>query len=153
MPNILVEKPKLRVDASDARQIRDWLANRGGLAVWESVDLSRPGDSVTTPVLKSDGNPTPKPYYWVGAEPARIITDPDEVEVARYREVKRFHVATRLGAQGFKVKVTDGGTRRINREVRKAGPGATYVFDYGDYNNAVILAPDGVVPLKEFDSA
>ena len=42
-------------------------------------------------------------------------------------EVKRFHVAVRLGSQGFSLKVSDGGSRRIRREVAKAGAGAFFV--------------------------
>ena len=76
--------------------------------------------------------------------------DIEEIEVATYKEVKRFHVATRVGDQGFSVKVSDGGTRRIHKEVAKAGEGAFYEFDYGDYDNAVIVAPVAVVPLKEW---
>jgi hypothetical protein len=45
-------------------------------------------------------------------------------------EVKRFHVAVRIGGQGFCLKVTDGGTRRIWRELAKAGTGSFYEFDY-----------------------
>jgi hypothetical protein len=56
-------------------------------------------------------------------------------------EVKRFRVGIRLGAQGFKVKVTDGGTRRIWREIAKAGEGSFCEFDYMT-QEAVIMKPE-----------
>lgn len=80
----------------------------------------------------------------------RIITDPDDLEVAIDREVKRFHVAVRMGSQGMCLKVTDGGTRRIRKEVAKAGKGAYHVFDYDDWDNAVIMAPEKVVPFTQY---
>lgn len=56
-------------------------------------------------------------------------------------EVKRFHIGLRKGTQGFLIKVTDGGTRRIWRELAKAGPGSIYTFDYST-QEAVILKPE-----------
>ena len=55
-------------------------------------------------------------------------------------EVKRFRVGVRWGSQGFMLKVTDGGTRRIWKEVSKAGEGAYYRFDYMT-QEAVIMKP------------
>ena len=55
-------------------------------------------------------------------------------------EVKRFRVGVRWGSQGFTLKVTDGGSRRIRREVSKAGDGAYHVFDYMT-QEAVIMKP------------
>ena len=144
------ELDKHRVEEVNAAKFVDWLRNRGGLAIWDSLDLSNPSLSFTTPVNGDDGKPRRKPRWDVEDTPSRIITDIDEVEVTTYKEVKRFHVATRVGDQGLKVKVTDGGTRRINKEVEKAGEDAFYVFDYGDYDNAVIMVPSKVVPLKEW---
>jgi hypothetical protein len=59
----------------------------------------------------------------------------------KFKEVKRFRVGIRMGSQGLRVKVTDGGSRRIRREVAKAGAGATYTFDYMT-QEAVILVPE-----------
>ena len=66
------------------------------------------------------------------------------------KEVKRFHVAVRLGSQGMSYKVTDGGTRRIRAEVEKAGDGAYYTFDYDDYKNAAIMAPEKEMSLSAY---
>jgi hypothetical protein len=58
-----------------------------------------------------------------------------------------------MGSQGLSIKVTDGGTRRIRAAVAKAKEqygDAWYEFDYGNYENAVILAPDKSISLKNF---
>ena len=47
------------------------------------------------------------------------------------------------------LKVTDGGTRRIRKEVGKAGEDAWYEFDYGT-QEAVIFVPGEVVGLLEY---
>jgi len=141
---------KHQISEESATKILDWLKNRGGVAIWDSVDLSDPTYSLSTPAKTEEGEPFPQPHWKVGDEPARVITDIDEIEVATYKEVKRFHVGTHVGSEGLKVKVTDGGTRRIRKEVEKAGEDAFYVFDYGDYDNAVIMVPSKVVPLKEW---
>jgi hypothetical protein len=136
----------------NAAKIADWLRTRGGIAIWESADLSRPGDSVTTPVTMSDGQPYPKPYWWVAAQPGCIITGFADVLVSKDVEVRRFHVAVRLGDNGLKYKCTDGASRRIRAAVAKAGKGAYYQFDY-DTQEAVIFKPDSQVPLLDWLAA
>lgn len=143
-----MSKYQCRPDA--AERIKKWLAERGGIAVWQSIWLTDPGASWTTPALTEDGQPYPKPIWKADDKPERIVTDPAEVEVVYDREVKRFHVGTRLGGTGLYIKVTDAGSARIHREVEKAGEGAYYAFDYFDYRNCVILAPERIVPLLEF---
>ena len=59
---------------------------------------------------------------------------------SQIEEVKRFHVGVRMGSNGLALKVTDGGSRRIRREVSKAGEGAYYAFDYLT-QDAIILRP------------
>ena len=141
------------VDQDDAGRIADWLENRGGIFIWESVNLSNPGASWTSPARTEAGDPVTKPNWQCANEPARHITDPAEVVVVTAVEVKRFHVAVRTGDQGFSLKVTDGGTRRIEAAVAKAkeesGKPAWYAFDYGDHDNAVILVEGDRVPLTE----
>ena len=94
----------------------------------------------------------PKQSWEMANEPYRIITDPAEVEVHVPKEVKRFRVGVRMGSQGFSFKVTDGGSRRIKREVAKAKENygdAWYEFDYST-QEAVIMVPDSKAPLEEF---
>ena len=129
-------------------RITEWLRMRGGLAIWTSIDLSDPGASMTTPATNADGTPKTKPHWMMGDKPVRIITDINDVWVSVVEEVKRFRVGVRMGSQGMSLKVTDGGTRRIRREVSKAGEDAYYQFDY-DTQEAVIMKPASQTPLAE----
>ena len=123
-----------------AQKMLDWLANRGGIAVWRSVNLSNPGASWSTPADVG------KPTWEAGGAPERIITDVDDVVVSIDKEVKRFHVGLRRA--GTMIKVTDGGSRRIRAAVARAGDGAYHLFDGRE---AVIMAPESTVPLREWD--
>lgn len=143
------------VSEVNAPRILDWMLNRGGILIWESVNLSNPGASWTTPALTEDGKPCTKPNWQCANEPARHITDLSEVDVTTAVEVKRFHVAVKSGGPlGMTFKVTDGGSRRIHRAVAKAeeqhGKPAWYEFDYGDYDNAVILVEGERTSLANF---
>lgn len=140
---------KLTIQAENAKQIYGWLQDRGGIHVWNSIDLSDLDRQMISPANDPEGRPTTKPH-WKMSEFPKLITDPEQVIVSIDKEVKRFHVATRMGSQGLSVKVTDGGSRRIRREVAKAGEGAYYTFDYGDYKNAVIMAPEKTMPIREY---
>jgi len=133
----------------NAEKIADWLRTRGGIAIWQSIDFNRAGATITTPVNTSTGEPTDKPYYWLGNKPEVIITDPAEVLISKDIEVKRFRVGLRMGDNGLKIKCTDGASRRIRAEVAKAGEGAYHVFDYAT-QEAVILKPESQVPLLDF---
>ena len=103
-----------------AAQIYSWLQGRGGILIWDSLNLSNFEASWTTPAHNADGTPATRPTWQSESSPRRTITDPAEVVVATSRELKRFHVATRMGAQGMSMKVTTGGSRRIRAEVEKA---------------------------------
>ena len=93
--------------------------------------------------------PYPKPTWEADLKPERVITSPDDIEVFTAKEHKRFRVGIRRGDQGFVMKVTDGGTRRIRSEVAKAGDGAYYEFDY-ETQEAVILKTEVVGTLSEY---
>ena len=124
-----------------ARQIADWLKNRGGIAIWRTLNLSDPGKSWTTPADSS------RPDRYAESLPSEVITDPNDVGVTQYREHKRFHVALRMGKQGFALKLTDASNNRLNRALQKAGAGSSYEFDY-ETQEAVILVPDKVEPIN-----
>ena len=135
-----------------AKQFLEWIKTRGGLALWRSINLSNPGRTWTTPANQKDGTPMPKQSWEMDNKPYRVITDPAEVEVHVPKEVKRFRVGVRMGSQSFSFKVTDGGSRRIKREVAKAKENysdAWYEFDYST-QEAVIMVPDSKSPLEEF---
>ena len=141
------------VTEDNAALVWMWLKTRGGIAVWESVNLSNFGTSWTTPLNDAQGQPKSKPTWEAGNQPIRIITDPAEVVISKDAEVKRFRVAVRMGSQGLMLKVTDAGTRRIRAAVEKAGKGAYYRFDY-ETQEAVIYAPTrAYTPISEYIEA
>lgn len=151
---------RYQCDQGNVGQIEDWLKNRGGIVIWESINISNPGASWTGPYLGPDGVPATKPNWQCGDKPARHITDMADVDVVTSCEYKRFHVGVRMGRQGFSLKVTDAGSRRIRDEVAKAqektGKNAWHEFDYSATEfdprgkNAVIMVEGDCVPLTEW---
>jgi hypothetical protein len=144
------------VTSYNAELIWDWRQNRGGIAIWRSIDLSDPGKSWTTPAQEEDGSPKAKQHWQMADKPDRIITDPAEVEVHVPKEVDRFHVAIERGSGLMRFQLTDGSTRKVRRRVEKANEKhcngeklAWYEFDYS-VQDAVILVPDRQVPIEEY---
>jgi hypothetical protein len=141
---------KYQIDPANAPRIKKWLAERGGILQWKSANLSNPGGHWTTPARDENGEPYQgKPTWQAQDKPHRHITDAAEVEVVVPREVKRFRVAVRMASNSLSMKATDHASRKIRDEVAKTGAGAYHVFDYGT-QEAVIYAPDKVVPLSEW---
>lgn len=141
---------RLTINHRNAGKIKEWIETRAGVAVWDGFNLSNLRQ-LLTPVLDETGHPSTKPAYDMPATPNMIITDAKDIDVSCDREVKRFHISIRMGAQGFMLKCTDASTRRIRAAVEKAGPGARYEFDY-ETQEAVIFAPEKIVPLTEYQS-
>lgn len=143
---------KIEIEEQNVQFIRKWLAARRGLAVWNAADFS--GRKMSTPLLDAEGNPYPQPTWWVDKTPSATATTEEEVFVRVWKEVKRFHVAVRMGSQGLTVKVTDYGSKRIRKECEKAtdktGKESSYYFDYESHENVVIQVQDAVVPLTEY---
>ena len=81
--------------------------------------------------------------------PSLTITDPAEVVVDVPKEIKRFRVAIKTGAQGLLLKCSDSSSRRIRKECQKAGEESWYEFDYAT-QEAVIFVPGESKPLPEF---
>ncbi len=140
---------KHRVLAANAVQVWTWFQERGGIAVWKSIDICTAGQSWTTPLHDAEGQPTKKQNWRMEQTPSLIITDPAEVVVDVPREVKRFRVAVRAGRQGLLLKCTDAASRRIRRECEKAGEESWYEFDY-ESQEAVIFVPGETKPLPEY---
>lgn len=157
MPETKVPDPKKhQIDPEHAEKIKDWLATRGGLALWQSVDLSDPGASWTGPLNDKDGKPVEKPHWKSDSKPYRVITDINEVEVVVPKVVKELKLGIKRGSGFMQLVYTDKGSERIKREVKKAGAGAWHQPIFPAFEgtpNCVILAPDKVVPLAEFDPA
>lgn len=136
---------KHRIGAQNAEQIAGWFRDRGGVAIWRSVNLSNPGASWTCPINGPDGKPAGKPNWQSDSQPERLITNPDEVEVVTGKEVRRFHIALKRGS-GFSITLTPASSAKVKKAVAKAGKDAWYEFDYGA-QEAVIFVSDAVVPL------
>ena len=121
-------------------KFEDWIKTRGGVAVWKNADLSNCGaGDVFTPAKTAMGAVYDKPHWSWALD--RVVTELTEFRFVReMREVKRFHVALRMGSQGLKVKCTDASSARIRKACDKAGPDNTYRFDY-ETQEAVIEVP------------
>ena len=150
-------------NVGNAFKLWTWIRERGGVAVWRSVNLADLGASWSTPVRIECRNcngrgefpdhnqcvvcngeklvTADKPHWSAANEPV-IIADPKEIGVVTDREVKRFRVGIRVSGNGLSLKCTDAASRRIRRELEKAGEGSSYHFEDGE---AVITAPDGAV--------
>lgn len=141
---------RIQVTADNAEAtFRQWIAERGGVIHWENALIGdRQGDQFT-PLRGPNGedNQAAKPHWkYVLRE---VVTDISRFEfrpVKAWKEVKRFRVGVRPGRQGLTLKVTDGGSRRIEREVcnaRKKYGMAYHDFDYST-KEAMILVPEEV---------
>lgn len=138
-----------RILACNAAKVWGWFQSRGGIAVWGSANLSNPGQTWTAPRLTEDGQPMGKQNWQMEDQPRMTITDPAEVVVDVPKEVKRFHVALRRGAQGLSVKCTDASSRRIRKACEKAGDNSWYEFDYAT-QECVVFVPGESMPLPEY---
>lgn len=145
---------KHQIDPENAITILDWLRTRGGIAIWSSANPADPGKTWTTPLNNADGSRRTEKPHWSAGSVVRIITDPQEVEVVIPKEVSRFHVAVRLGANGLVLKLTDASTRRLQRAVTRASLQhdcwAWHAFDYST-QEAVIFVVAETVPLPEWE--
>ena len=130
-----------RIQPHAEAQIVHWLKTRGGIAIWNSANLSNLGASWTCPVLGEDGKPAPKPS-WQAGRIIRTITDSNDVIVEIPKEVKRFHVAIRRGSQGMSLKCTDASTRKIRTACAKAGDESWYEFDYMTQEAVIYVAAE-----------
>lgn len=137
----------IKTNLANAEKFSNWIKTRGGIAQWDVIDFSN--DSCFTPAI-TDNLPTRKPHWKYPDIPQNIITDPAEVYLYTQKEVKRYHIAVRLGSNGLRVKVTDASSRHINATLEKSGPDAFYEFDYCT-QEAVFYLPDSTLTLKEWE--
>jgi hypothetical protein len=138
---------KLACSPENAGLFRKWLAERDGIVVWQSQDLNDPLASWTTPHLDEDGNLAKSPH-WKAPHPSRLIQDASEVEVTVAKAVKTFPVS--LKRSGMSMVLTDASRRKIDKEIKAAGPGA--FFQNGDlqFPEVTIFAVGKTVALAEF---
>ncbi len=99
--------------ADNAARFRDWIANRGGIAVWPSINLSTPGASCSTPALTTAGEPTTRPGWSYASKPSRVVTDPADVGVYTEALFKAVRVSLRR-AGGMSLKLTDASQRKVD---------------------------------------
>jgi hypothetical protein len=139
---------KHEVIVENAPRFLYWIEKRGGVAIWMPIDFA--SSSVSTPAM-TDGHKTDKPGWHWANEPEMVIVDPAEIRVLYPKEVKRCHVAIRRGAQGLRIKLTDGSDRKVKRLREKYGNDCWFEFDY-DTQEAVFFLPDPDhnISLKEW---
>ena len=132
------------VTAENAAAIWSWLTTRGGLAIWRSMNPSRPAASWTTPVKAADGRLTTKPAPDAADSPERIITDAAEVVVSVDAETNRVPVN----------RHPDGGLSQASADavyaaVVKAGEAAYFRLEQ-DKDEAIIYACVGQTPITDW---
>jgi hypothetical protein len=130
----------------NAEKMLDWIRNRGGIAIWQSINIGNSNQSWSTPADRTDGKPMTKPTWQADIIPARIITDPKEVVVITRKEVKRFRIAIRRG-DGLSFVLTDHSSKKVKAALFKYGEESSYHFEDGE---AVITVPDQKVLLSEW---
>jgi hypothetical protein len=140
-----------RCSPENSKAVWKWLLTRGGILIWQCVDLGDPGKTWMTPALL-EKDQYPKPNWQSANEPSRLITDPDEVLVDVPKEVNRFHIGVENA--GLRFNVTAGGSRKIRAAVDKAREQhgtdvAWYEFDYMS-QEAVILVPDRSLLIRDY---
>ena len=140
---------KIRVSVEDAPKIALWLEKRGGVAVWQRVNLSNLG-SVFCPVNQENGEPSQKPSWEYADKPERIVMDPCDVIVYVPVVAARMHVAIRKSSNNFMLKLTDASSRRVRAMLEKLGEKSSYHFDYGEYKNCVFTVEGEEKTLLEF---
>lgn len=106
----------IEVTTEELPRILDWIANRGGVAVWANLDLRSAGSKTFTPALTTTGEPTTRPGWQFAAEPLEIITDPAGVTAYTEHLWKAFPVSLRRA--GMVMKLTDGAQRKLDREMK-----------------------------------
>jgi hypothetical protein len=153
IPPVSVDPRLHQCEARVAAQWTNWIASRGGIAVWQTLGPVYPPARCYWPLLSLDGLPCSAPRADVGDTPAEIITDPARVEVVTYRAFERFVVGVRHGAQRLSLRVDEDGRRRIDealeRARREGHVDVMHEFDYQTHE-VVILVPDVVMTLSTF---
>ena len=147
------------VSPENARKFIDWLANRGGILIWHSCNLSRPGHSVSTPALTTEGEPYPRPG-WEFSQHTRHITSIEDIVVSVPKEEERFEV--RLKIRGHKLELMKRSTNKVDHAM-SCYPDGWWVFastgsQRGDLfhglscgtDTVIIYSEAGRIPLKEW---
>ena len=135
----MTSKFKHQCEESNAEKFLDWIKNRGGVALWKSINLSNHGASWSTPANNEDGTPSTKPT-WQASNTPTIFTSADEIGVYVDELYKAFPVGLRRG-DGFSTKLTDAAQRRVDKyldECREKHGDASYKKGVLDIDGASI---------------
>lgn len=100
---------KIEVLKEERDRMLVWIADRGGVAVWEAIDLAIAGRRTFTP---ADNN---RPGWQYGAMPIAIITDPDDIAVYEEHLYKAIPVTLRAARGGLLLKVSDKSQRKVDK--------------------------------------
>ena len=113
-----------------------WIKTRKGVQVWRNQDPSNPGaGQMFTPADRTEEGPP----HWAFRK-AEVIKDLGRFRfIKEMKELKRFRVALRRGAQGLKIKLTDASSRKVRAACDKVKD-SRYWFDY-ETQEAVIEIP------------
>jgi hypothetical protein len=136
--------------AVNAATFRKWIRERGGIAVWRSIDLGNLG-TTSTPARTEAGDPTPPPGWRFAKTPERIVINESDVNVFTSKLVKSIRIGLSRGS-GLSIVLSEASSRRLREAVAKAGDRAFYEFGYNDKDQRVanIFVPDREVPLIDY---
>ncbi len=79
---------RISCEAHNAALLDEWISTRGGVAYWKSINLSNPSASWSAPANTVEGKPAGKPNWQVANEPEFIETNPSNIDVTTWKEVK-----------------------------------------------------------------
>ena len=102
---------KIEISKADAPRIADWLANRGGVAIWQSLDLSNASARTFTPA------DAPRPSWRYADKPVEIVTQAGDIGVYQEKLYKAFPVSLRRSSNGLTLKLTDNSQRKLNKHM------------------------------------
>ena len=145
-----MNKFKLTCHHRNTAKLRDWLAYRGGIAVWPPLNLSNPTGQWLTPA------DAPRPTWQAAMEPV-IITHAYDVGVYESMIFKVIKVALRRSSNGLSMKLTDGSQRKLDRAMAacKAAHGDAF-FETGGldpYPAVTVMYATKLVPLLPLGEA
>jgi len=145
-----------QITPEQAPQILEWLATRGGVAVWQNCNLSSHaiGSLAFTPATHDDGRPATAPSWQYGQTPVAVVTDPAAFVVQTWRETERVKVmASKYGPPCDPIA---RGRTKLDAALDRAGQGATWRWDRGYYvygsgwRQVIVEAPANEIPLTQW---
>ena len=162
------KKYTIECEADNARKFWNWIQTRGGVAKWQSENLSNPSASWSSPATirrgdyegpqASEGSPDdilpyPKPTWQAGNNPT-VVTSPKEIGVFVSKLYKAFPVGLRSGS-GFSTVITDAAQRKVDKyldECNEKHGDSFYKKGVLDIDGASIgiYYTESIVPLDEW---